>query len=344
MLQLVRDTTARVVNSAKHVIIDDSAIQKVCELLAKDVWGRLSSDDKGDENIGQAVSSDGFVESLFVEWDNEKVHFRDLEDPDLTAQYILVLSSLNFCFWPGVKRPDGPEGEEYEYHHLAGALRDVLLEDKEAFSAASLSNCDEKTLLKWFKCEIPQAAERARLVREVGVGLQTHFNGKASKLITSAGNSVSKLVALVTAFFPGFRDHTIYDGAQVFLYKRAQIFCADIWGCFKHEGLGKFDDMHKLTMFADYRVPQILRHYEVLKYSESLSDSIDNYKVIPPGSAEEVEIRAATIQCVERMRIVLQNSHRIRCKSVELDWLLWQRGEEQRKEVAPHHRTLTIFY
>lgn len=41
---------------------------------------------------------------------------------------------------------------------------------------------------------------------------------------------------------------------QVFFYKRAQIFVGDVWGAFGGQGLGAFDDIHCLTMFADYRV------------------------------------------------------------------------------------------
>ena len=37
------------------------------------------------------------------------------------------------------------------------------------------------------------------------------------------------------------------------LYKRAQILIADLWLCFDGKGLGQFDDIHTLTMFADYR-------------------------------------------------------------------------------------------
>jgi hypothetical protein len=347
-LQLVRDTTINVVNNAKHVKIDEIALNRLCDDLAKDVWTKLSKVNSNEDkptSIEQAVSTDGFVESLFVEWDNEKVHFRDLNDPDTTAQYILVLSALNFCFWPGVRTSKNDIiTQEYEYAQLASALRDVLLQDRDAFNAVKLAQCTEEIMFEWFKCHIPQAQERARLLREVGINLQMHFNGKASKLISSANHSVVKLVTLVTAFFPGFRDHAIYDGSQVFLYKRAQIFCADVWGCFNHQGLGQFDDLHKLTMFADYRVPQILRHYEIMKYSKELAEKIDSLQELQPGSPEEIEIRAATIHVVEKMRNLLQKRHRIRCKSVELDWLLWQRGEAQRHEVKPHHRTLTIFY
>ena len=37
---------------------------------------------------------------------------------------------------------------------------------------------------------------------------------------------------------------------QVFFYKRAQIFVADLWGAFHGMGLGEFADIAELTMFA----------------------------------------------------------------------------------------------
>lgn len=42
-----------------------------------------------------------------------------------------------------------------------------------------------------------------------------HFNGSAANLVASAKGSAVELVALLTAHFPGFRDHAIYKGRQV---------------------------------------------------------------------------------------------------------------------------------
>jgi hypothetical protein len=55
-------------------------------------------------------------------------------------------------------------------------------------------------------------------------------------------------------------------------------------------------------MFADYRVPQTLHHWGVLKYSKDLEEVIINKKEIPHGGEYEVEIRAATVVAVERLR------------------------------------------
>lgn len=60
----------------------------------------------------------------------------------------------------------------------------------------------------------------------------------------------------------------------MFLYKRAQIFVADVWGAFGGAGLGAFPDLHRLTTFADYRVPVLLRQLSVLHYSPELAAKV----------------------------------------------------------------------
>ena len=45
---------------------------------------------------------------------------------------------------------------------------------------------------------------------QVGQGLLAGYEGQASNLIAAAGRSAARLVELVTAAFPGFRDHTVY--------------------------------------------------------------------------------------------------------------------------------------
>lgn len=105
----------------------------------------------------------------------------------------------------------------------------------------------------------------------------------------------------------GFRDHALYKGRQIFLYKRAQIFVADLWGAFKGQSFGNFHDIHSVTIFADYIVPAVLRQLGVLKYSSALCNMVDSDMEIVPGSEEEVELRACTIHAVEKMRELIKS-------------------------------------
>ncbi len=61
--------------------------------------------------------------------------------------------------------------------------------------------------------------------------------------------------------------------------------------CCSGKGLGAFDDMHMLTMFADYRVPQMLRDAGVMVYSDKLAAIVDAGTELLAGSEEETQIR-----------------------------------------------------
>ena len=282
---------------------------------------------------------------------NHHHHPRKQDGTAQTVTYLLVLDSLNFCFWPN---------ETWEYDNLARALKDAIVRTPGAFEPARLARLELDDFKGWFKGELDAAAksgkgpegylphmeERYRLVREVGQVLCDKFGGSSASMIRQAGGSAAALVDIVTSSFPGFRDSTVHNGEQVFFYKRAQIFVADVWGAFRGEGLGGFNDMEKLTMFADYRVPQLLHFHKVMRYSEELERRIMGHEVIRSGSAEEIEIRAATIVAVDTLRTRLAKAG-FELFAVEIDWILWQAGEALvlgKQPISPHHRTLTIFY
>ena len=96
-------------------------------------------------------------------------------------------------------------------------------------------------------------------------------------------------------------------------------------------------------MFADYRVPQILRSLGILIYSPFLSEQIDTLKEIPWGGELEIEIRAQTIISVDKLQQSLQKKG-LNLLVLECDWFLWQKGEDLKDDILPHHRTLSIYY
>ena len=67
-----------------------------------------------------------------VEWDKCKWHFTD--GGPLTCQYVFVMDSLNFCFWPVAG---------LEYDTLAMSLKNVLEADNGAFDASRLAEITE---------------------------------------------------------------------------------------------------------------------------------------------------------------------------------------------------------
>jgi hypothetical protein len=120
--------------------------------------------------------------------------------------------------------------------------------------------------------------------------------------------------------------------------KRAQITAADLWGA----GAIDFPDVDQLTCFADYKLPQALRHLGALEYSEHLARRVDDWVELEPGGPEEVEIRAATVVAVEEVRDRLASKGR-HLPAVEVDWLLWSYAQGI-FPVRPYHRVRTVFY
>ncbi|XP_020083423.1 UPF0553 protein-like isoform X1 [Ananas comosus] len=306
-MEEVRTTTAWVATRAAHVKVDSLEIEKVVD------------------GIQGAIPK--------VEWNFEGIHYFD--NGPLTVQYLLVLDALNFCFWPD---------KDLSYDHLALGLKDALENDKSALDADRLQNYTGpqlRELLKWPR-RLPIEEERVRLLHEVGLELERSFGGQAVNLVRSCGNSAESLVALIARHFPGFRDHSLYKGHQIFLYKRAQIFVADLWGAFKGRGYGDFYDIKSVTIFADYIVPAVLRQLGILKYSSALSSSIDSNKEIVAGSEEEAELRACSIYAVEKMRELIKRKFGKQVLSIEIDLWLWSCGVQNAS--LPHHRTLSIYY
>ena len=106
---------------------------------------------------------------------------------------------------------------------------------------------------------------------------------------------------------------------------------------------------HARAPTARSRLPQLLRHEGVLAYDAGLSALVDARQELPAGGAHEVEIRAATVVVVDRLRDHLNArigaaGGGVFLPSVEVDWYLWQLGERAKDDMAPHHRVDTVFY
>jgi hypothetical protein len=280
------------------------------------------------------------------EWDT-RYHFYD--GTLRTVLYFLVLDSLNFCFWPakGTERWEIDYGGERlsGYYGLAAALKMALEVGSpilEPEYLAALTMADLQGILGG-RGRLQLLEERLAILRETGLVLLGTYGGDPGRLLEAAAGSAVDLVRLVTAAFPSFHDTAEYDGHPVYFYKRAQILAADLHGAFGGRGWGAFRDLDRLTAFADYKLPQVLRHLGIFEYAETLARKIDQHELLEPGSSEEVEIRANTIWSVELIRRGMAAAG-LQAKAFEIDWLLWNLGQQDAFRQQPYHRTRTIYY
>jgi hypothetical protein len=170
--------------------------------------------------------------------------------------------------------------------------------------------------------------ERAEALRQLG----SHgFDGLVGETAIETARTVAEQL-------PSYADVATYDGLRVPLLKRAQILASDLHGA----GVASFPDVADLTCFADYKLPQVLRHHGAFEYSPELARRVDGWDELRPGEPAEVEIRASTVVAVQRLRDALAERGR-RLIDVEVDWILWDLSQGL-YPVRPYHRTRTVFY
>jgi hypothetical protein len=317
----VLDSAEWVAEKSCHVEIDRDALRAFCAGLSK--------------------------ESLLVPpWDS-RYHFSGGREE--TVAYLLVLDTLNFCFWPA----DGKERWEIQYgterlsgyYGLAASLKKAVeagvpITRPEYLGGLSIEDIQE---ILSGQGELLLMERRLEALRELGQVLRKDFSGSASLMVASAEGSAMRLARLLAEKLASFRDAAEYQGRKVSFYKRAQITAADLYGAFGGKGPGGFSDMAALTAFADYKLPQVLRHMGVLCYAPSLQEKVDQMINLEAGRQEEVEIRANTIWAVELIRQELKRRGK-GLRAFEIDRVLWTLGQDDRFRKRPYHRTVTIFY
>jgi hypothetical protein len=270
--------------------------------------------------------------------------FMYLGDEAATAAWVVTFSAVNFGsgWFPHVRKLPGRSGsitmmtrlkEHFDQH---GALTAPELAAMSPEGCAVLFGQDLRhpvdALLMHF----------ARGLRDLGALLLDHYNGSFTAFIKRAEGSAERLAAATQAM-PLFRDIARYQGIDVPFLKRAQLLSADLAVALGGKGLGAFEDLDRLTVFADNLVPHVLRIEGVLRFDPALVAAITREALIPAGSEQEVEIRACAVHAVERMVALLRaRGHSI--NAMGLDYVLWTSGQDQKYKAHPRHRTRTVSY
>lgn len=270
-------------------------------------------------------------------------HF--LDDRARAIAYFFVIDAINFCFWGDPTWGGVYDGQRLSgYRALAAALTREARANPGFFDAATLAALDAESLGRALGGDrpIPLLEERAANLRELGRWALEAYGGDFAAVLEATQFDAIALAQHVIDNLPSFRDEAVYRGRVVRFYKRAQILAADLHGSLQARGWGGLRRVGALTVFADYKLPQLLRHVGVLRYVESLAEKVDHKVALAAGSAEEVEIRANTVWAAERVRRRLAQMG-IDAPSHQIDLLLWLKSKAI-DDMKPHHRTRTIFY
>jgi hypothetical protein len=247
-------------------------------------------------------------------------HYLDGSRTDV-ANYLLTLDAINFGsgWFPTLRKRPNSSG----YYTVAWALADRYREH------GPYSN-DELRAMTGDELADTLGQERghelmelyAQALRQLGDFLGDR---RAIDVVDAAGGSAERLAEDLARGMEFFDDRGFY--------KRAQITANDL----TLAGIAEFDDIDRLTIFADNLVPHVLRTDGVLHYDPELAAVIDSEQLLPPG-AMETEIRACAVHACEQI------AARMGVPPRTLDVWLWNRGQAPRYKARPRHRTRTVYY
>jgi hypothetical protein len=237
------------------------------------------------------------------------------------ARYLLTLDSINFGsgWFPTLRKRPGSSG----YATVASALRD-LFRAEGPWSNEQLRALDTATVAD----ALGQSADHelmalyAQALRGLGAWLGAR---SVLEALGEAEGSAQRLAAGLADAMALFDDRGFY--------KRAQIVPANL----ALAGVASFDDLDRLTIFADNLVPHVLRCDGVLVYDPRLAAHIDAGRLLRPGPQER-EIRACAVHACELLSGRLGVAPRV------LDNWLWNRGQQAAYKARPRHRCRCVYY
>lgn len=315
-------TAETVIGRAKSVTIDHTKINKISQLV--------------DDKFIKGFDENEYGLGLTGNYEND-------------IQLLLVEDAVNFCFWAEKNKDkwkvEWPKGNIVSggWCGLIASFERALAEKVPILDPSFLSTLSLKKVKEIFRSasasEMPLINKRLENLIETGEVLIKKYDGKAVNLLEEANLDAIKIVELVCNNFPSFRDFAKYDGNDVYFLKRAQIFANDLSYVSRIGKKLEIKNLDKLTAFADYKIPQILRHFGVINYTKELAEKVDHYKLIKASSPEEVEIRAATIQGVDLIKNNLK-----KYTSSQVDNAIWLISQDQSRIDRPYHRTYSIYY
>ncbi len=316
---MILDGVRWVVGNSQHVAIDGARLAQVCDGL----------------DPAELTLPDWRV-PVVPRWRDERL-----------VDFILLFNSINFCYWGEPKWTVVLRGQPYDgaFGMMAALTRALEDEDVALLDGAFLADIGARQFRHIMRgnVPIPLEAERLAIWREVGPLLAREYAGRWHNVVRQASGSAVSLVELLVERFPSFNDAAEFEGRPVAFYKRAQLVPGMLAQAYGGEGWGRFDDFDRLTVYADYKLPQVLRRMGILVYDEPLTALVDSQTLIPAGSPMEVEIRAATVWAGELLRQALSRRDP-RITACHVDYWLWETGQWKQPGDQPYHRTVTTAY
>lgn len=260
----------------------------------------------------------------------------------ISPQRVFLQDAVNYCFWSVKDTP------KWTVEYPKGTILDgwdalVVCFDRAIDEGIPILDASYLKRLTLFDARhifrgsagvlIPLLDQRISCLQEAGRVLLRSFRGDIKHLLKQSEFHADTIAEHIIRYFPSFEDSAMYKGKPVYFYKRAQIAAYDL----SLLPSVAIDHPECLTIFADYKLPQLFRAFHIVEYTKELSSRVDSMSLLKHGSSEEIEIRAATIYIGELL------AQGVGVPPAVVDNALWSmRGEVN--NLMPYHRCLTTAY
>lgn len=255
-------------------------------------------------------------------------------DVESIVNFLFIYHAIgDYCFW------GDPKWEiQTDLGTMDGsyAIMYLILNRFKSNNNFEMSPDEFKELLKG-NVTIPLFEDRYSNLDEMNNLLKR--SGKSFYELIKDLNVDSQLFEFIVSNLDYFKDVSTYDGEEVLFYKRAQLLTSDILHVREKKEQIDVDYSH-LIGCADYKIPQVMRCYGMLGFSDSLADRVDSKVEIEEGSKEEVEIRANTLKVIDYIYETLDRKY----SRMDINDFIWLLGQDKSKMTKPYHRTLTKHY
>jgi len=274
-------------------------------------------------------------------------------DNPVTMDFTFLTSTINFAFTDfeshTIFKAQYAGGEHWDSLGMEACLKRAYDEGIPILDGEWLAEVSREELGRIFtgNIPIPMLDERLAIFHEVGQVLSEKYDGRfhnftkggPSRLYADGNGLLERLLAE----FPSFRDTSMYRGSRIAFQKRAQLLWWQLHARFQREGFFALEDPEELTVFADYIVPVAFRLFGMVSYTPELEEAINERKVIPADSEEEIEIRAFTIWGAHRLTVEINKRRPAELQVIEpvVDGRLWTHFHASH---WPHHLTITTDY
>jgi hypothetical protein len=252
-------------------------------------------------------------------------HYLEGTEADVAA-YLLTVDAVNFGsgWFPTLAKRRGTDGRLVSgYFTIAWALADRFRAHGPWTNAQLRAMRTEEIAARLGqRADHELMARYAQALRSLGcfLGERTTLD-----LVREAGRSAAALARTVAGGMALWADRGFY--------KRAQLLASDL----ALAGVAAFDDLGRLTIFADNLVPHVLRCDGVLVYDPLLAAHVDRGRLLVTGPWER-EIRGCAVHACATL------APRLGLTEQALDHILSNRGQAPEYKERPRHRCRSVYH